>query len=206
MRKRVLNRETTVTSVTLYRDDLDELLKLLNDYHFDIHISDDEFDYDNLADLQHSKGDRVSKLNVRGFHNTTVLDFKVSHNTTLNVLNGDEAFLSVRDFLEKRKRRYLHLISVLVIVLGVATFLVDAALKTRMRWVFIPFIIAGIAFWILMRNKEGAFTRIILTRKHEASSFWKRNKDAIWIVVITAIVTSVMSVLASYFLFRQGIK
>jgi hypothetical protein len=74
-----------------------------------------------------------------------------------------------------------------------AGFVVTMLLTKRAKWVMpsvILFFVSGILFrgWF-----GGLYSRIYLTNKHQVTTFWARNKDKIWLLLIGAIIGAIVS-------------
>lgn len=207
MKKKPSERIKSLWSIKLYKDDIEELLQLLSEYVFAVQLSDKKYEYTGLDEVQNARGDVIRDLNIVGTGSEgsrVQLRFSKA-GTSLEVSNHDEAFLKIVDLLRPRKRILLALISLAVTIPSIFGFAYYMTHRLT--------ILAGIFFVLSLSNGflfmgalDGMLSVVYLTRKHEAPSFWKRNRDAIWIIVLTAVITALVSVASSYFLFRQGIK
>jgi hypothetical protein len=208
MKKKVAIRRKTIPCLKLYRNDVEEILSLLDDYVYEKAISDKTHEYTDLNDLQQERGEIINELFIEGTALGARLELRVSKkgNNSLTVINSDEIFLQLIDSLKTKRRvvlgGLLHLFSLFTLVSYFISYLI---FKNRSVFV-ISLLTTAISGYLLVGWYHGLFSIIYLTPKHQTSSFWKRNNDALWIIVITAVVSSIGTVLVTYFLFKYGIK
>jgi hypothetical protein len=110
MRKRRSARTETYGSVVLYRDDFTELLDLLNSYVFSVTLSDKEYEYENLEELQSKRGEVIRHLQITGHGTASTLILEIpgtARGARLEVVHSDEVFLNVQDFVKKHRRMAL---------------------------------------------------------------------------------------------------
>lgn len=207
MKKKPSERIKSLMSFMLYRNDIEELLELLNGYGFDVQLSDKKYEYTNLEEIKDTQGDVVRDLTITGTGNGSCrVQLKFSRvGSILEVSNHDETFLQMEDLLRPRRRILLTLISGAVAIPSVLGFAV-AMTSNHLPLAVVFFVLCVSTGLLCMSASGGALSVVYLTPKHQAPSFWKRNKDALWIIVLTAIVTALVSVATSYFLFKQGVK
>jgi hypothetical protein len=79
--ERRFNQSRTFSTVVLYRDDLEEIIDVLESRGGKVEISDDDSIYDTLDDLQSRRGDRIKRLTLKfslgTFPNSGDLEFDI---------------------------------------------------------------------------------------------------------------------------------
>lgn len=198
MKKKPSNRGTSFVSVKLYRNDIEELLSLLSDYVYAIEISDDKNIYSDLNELQATCGDRIPSLSIEGTAMGTSFKLELARQSRsyLEVTNRDEVFLRVIDFLKAHRRTRLGVVIIASILAIVAITVLGAIRHTNFVWLLllVVFPIILLKLWA-----NGNLSLIYLMQKHKQESFWTRNKDTIWVGVIVAIVTAIVTWAITYF-------
>jgi hypothetical protein len=207
MKKKALVRTTQFPSVKLYKNDIDEIFSLFNEYVYATEISDGKYDYDDLEDIRQTRGNFIPELFIEGKALNTSFTLKLSRTTGnwLEVRNRDEFYLQMNDVLRSRKRRMLlgsivasGLISFAGIMLG-ATYKIKPIVIISGLLLFMLTILFGM--W-----QRGVLSKIYLTKKHEQPSFWNRNKDDLVKQIVSHIISFGLGLLAAYLLFVKGVK
>src|SRR6266446_8060456 len=106
MKKKNPTRTTKFQSIKLYREDLEEITNILHSHVIVMHLSDNEFEYENLDDLKEGRGEVFRNLLIDGIGTDCSVQLKLSAKlgNELTVYNEDEVFLSLQDLLRKRQR------------------------------------------------------------------------------------------------------
>src|SRR6267143_83890 len=122
MKKRISDRKKTPGSFKLYRNDIEEILALLDEYAYTKTLSDSQYEYDDLDDLEKARGITIRDFTITGTGLGTKFKLSISApiGSILEVTNKDEFYLLLIDFLKKKKRIALgviiHLFSALSII------------------------------------------------------------------------------------------
>lgn len=194
--------------VNLTREDIDEILEALKSSCQKVDIEDEEYEYETLEEIEKVQGKVVkSRLMFRGSYPTIEIILK-GHTAGpyVAVANVDEAFIpfnKIKGILERRKKKPLHLLftppATVILILLVLTPLFLNMLRPDMVPKLLAFVLfVGIITAILLLSKpinKGMFSTITLVMRHEQLSFWARNKDQIWLLVIGAIVGGILTLL-----------
>jgi hypothetical protein len=201
--------------VTLYLDDLEEIIGYLKNVADNIFIETDEYEYKSLDellsntdcetiyDLELASGDQ--KVNI-----LTKITLNLETNRILLYRSDNEerlrgGFEKIKDVLKERERTYLRY---LLIPWSVNATLIGLGLFVMKFWFYLPPFVSPIAIfimlvgciglvWYLVREKN-KYSIIVLKRRSNQISFWKRYKDQIWLLVIGAIVGSVVTIITTY--------
>lgn len=206
MKKKPLMRTTPFWSVNLYRDDVEELLNILHENQYTATIGDSKNSYESLDELREQKGSQVSEFAIEGFGSEAEFQLKISPiGNFLTVTNGDSLFFQVKEFLKAHTRKGLGsaIVGFLVAIITMALLAGFYDHRTTFIIVMFSIIVPTLLLGMFMR---GVLSVIHLSKKHEQLSFWKENKNSVWLVIITAFITGIVSVAVSYFLFKSGIK
>lgn len=200
MRKKPYKRVVSLVSVKLYRDDIEELLAILNSYSYVIEVSDDKNIYSDLDAMKTILGGRISTLTIEGTAVGTSFSLNISNKSQskLQVANRDEVFLQVYEFLRARQRLWIGagmIVGALVLALTVIQLLSDLDFEYRLA---LMALILCLPTYFSMRWTRGNLSTIYLLEKHAQVSFWTRNKDTVWVGIIVAIVTAVVTWLITY--------
>jgi hypothetical protein len=207
MQKKASTRTKNFGSVTLYRAELDALLDLFHANVIAPRVSDRENNYDDLNDLQAERGEVVHDLSITGLGNECEVKIQISRRlgSNLEVVNNDAAFLSLSDILKKRYRNILYYALLFLSILSVGCYF-GFAIYGHRKLTLVSLGATGITAGLFMFCHLGKFSQVYLTRKHQTSSFWRRNKDEIVRQLISNILAFGLGLVAAYFLFKQGIK
>jgi hypothetical protein len=196
MRKRTSTRTETYGSVVLYRDDFTELLDLLNSYVFSVTLSDEEYEYENLDELQNKRGEVIRHVQVTGHGSESTLILEIpstARGARLEVIHSDEAFLNIQDFVKKHRRIALAYLLATLSVFATINLIATMLFTKRLRWSLPSAALLLISVILLRGWYGGLYSRIYLTNRHQVKSFWARNKDKIWLLLIGAIIGAIVS-------------
>jgi uncharacterized membrane protein (DUF106 family) len=176
-----------------------------------VQISDEEYEYDSLDEIEKRAGTRLKELSFLRLSPHLRVHIS-SAGTSLYSIETEHSLadmVRIDELLKSRKRplltRLLHPASLFIFLALLTAGVVKAQSPGFARDLNIASsaLILGMLYFCY---RVGTFSQVFLTYKHEDKSFWARNRDNIVIVIITAIITGVITVVASYFLFKQGIK
>ena len=193
-------------SVSLFRDDLEEIIKILTDKCERVTIEDNEYKYNSLDELFEKRGPTPRRLSITGFEPFVGLNIKIKRaQTTLESFgDGDHLapFYFIHALLEKR-RRFIHLIAITspLFLLMFAHLLFSIRygqqLSKVLSFTIFMTLLASI-YTLLFVHRTGAFSVISLKKQYEQDSFWTRNKDTIWVALIGALVGGLVTWLVTY--------
>lgn len=192
------HRGETIPTVMLYRDDLDEIVDIMQRHCLSTSISDDKFQYESLDDLQKNKGRQIKSVTFGGSEPYVSLSFASRHPYTFLYASGEEEaeaiFLKLRDLLFKRRRAIARLAPWRFWLLMTVAILFGAGLVPR--WIHSPavlmsvnaIVVLSIAMLVLgVATKMGFLSVLFLDRRHEVDTFWQRNRDKILTSLVTAV-------------------
>jgi hypothetical protein len=206
MKKRTMSQAKDFPSCALYLSDLDDILEIMSGINS---ISDQAFEYENLDELKSKRGSNPRELFIENA--PLGLALRIWGAKTQLGRGGNPSaiasFAQIQDILNRNRRKILYLFfsrysAIVAALLFLVLFFLDLP-----RWE--SFISVVLLFsWVIVsfRNQTGGFTRIYLLNRHEQQSFLKSNKDAIIVGIISALISSALSFLVAYLLFRGGIK
>jgi hypothetical protein len=207
LEKKLRNFKPRGPSVVLYREDLEEIIHILRDCCDTAQISDDDFTYESLEELESQKGKRPVSiiLSSRVPPVNLEIDSKIVELKAVGIEGARNAFLRIKDILDRRRNKVttrllnpaLHFIITLV---GLASMF----LFFPTQWpgtVAIGLVLMTVgmcSFLLAIETQGGRFSRISLKRRHEEESFWLRNKDKILPALIVALASSALTALVTY--------
>jgi len=195
--------------VILYLDDLEEIVEILKELPNKVRILADDYELDSLDELQKINRDRLDMLIIK-----VVGPEASSPYISLNFLPNDILFEvdedtaakrgiveKIKEFLKGRRRKLFWL---------TGNHLLAGATTGMSIWFFMPGkILLGCAVlslgliwsWWSFKLRDKKWSVIHLKRRSDSPSFWKRNKDEIAIVVITAIISIVFTSIINWLIF-----
>ena len=162
-------------------------------------------------------GETIKKLTIES--DSPPLSLKIDRNKTELHRGGSVStiapYAQIQTLLKSKRRPVLFalfnpigLFLAVGLMVLVLKFLINPAWP---QWAAIPIalpsaLLLATIFILMSKNLEGGLSKIVLINRHEEQSFLKRNKDAVIVGTISAIVSSGLSFLVAYLLFRSGIK
>ncbi len=215
MKKKLRGEETHFVTLKLYKEDLDEILEIMRAADNKVTIGDDEFIYDSIEELQKRKGRVIKRLDLS--NSASSLTFTMGNREVKNANSGAgdietiSPYTQIKEILNKCRRKpwdtilHPYLIIPIIVSIFVAAFFSYCYLSEKATVAILTPTILMLVLSLVLHH-EGIFSRIVLINKHEEQSFWIRNKDAVIVAVISAIVASALTFLVTYILFTQGIK
>lgn len=187
MKKMELSRNKQCMAVKLYRDDVEEIVRIISSHYESVVISDEEYKYDSIEEFIEKRGTTPRYLGIKSKSHDVTLS--ISHRwlpgTHLWSSGDDKAntcFFAINEVLEKRRRLMTRLLVpaplfVLSLVLFVISLTSNVAYRSALSNVALVVSFAANA-GVLVRC--GAFSSINLSRRHETTTFWSRNSEQ-WI-------------------------
>jgi hypothetical protein len=182
--------------VILYLDDLKEILALASARFSEIEIQGEGYKYASLDDVISTKGRRPKELLIQFPPEPSMFHLHLggSQKNSLETMTAEsDLFQSVKSLLEQRRRALnqfsLGFVAIVPSLLGLALMMrpsSEVGIPPLIEGVVIGillFVPAALTLW-LRQAEDSFFNQIILEKQHEADSFWKRNKDKIWLLLI----------------------
>jgi hypothetical protein len=216
MKPKTHGKLETIPAVKLYREDLDEILFLFHVYCETVTISDANSEYESLDELRQHVGSRVRNIELAGAKPNITLTLMSKGSMLRHLAEGvvltpeetDKADLLIsraKEFLLKRKRLIARILTTPFIsiaccaVFGIGLFL---AWRYPMlgRDLFVLVVLLGVPpiLGIGVATLNGAFRYVTLDSRTTASSFWKRNRDQIKMLLIGGVVGSGFTMLVQW--------
>jgi hypothetical protein len=204
-----------ISSVKLYREDLDAMLAMFKTNCESITISDADFVYESLDDLRTHVGQRVRNIDIAGTKPTVVLRLvssgsELHHRSEGELLTQEETdradllFTRVKEFLLKRRTFLARLFTVPVIVIicagmVITTFILSQRYLQYRDAIMVVGMFGAFAFVFLGGFlNSGGFRYVTLDSKANASSFWARNRDDMIKLVIGTVIGIVSTLIVQY--------
>ena len=199
-------------SANIYKDDLLKIIEILEEICDEVEISDDEYEYDSLEELEQEKGIRPKKISITGRSPHVSIDLK-PRSIWLYRSSSDQksvyAYKSIEDIILKRKNlisilfnKSVGIISCIILFIFLATMPVET-IKTwfpdRLSRLLFLLVLIGTPM-ISFFNGMGSFSFITLRKSHEDGSFFDRNKDDIVKIIIGAIAGAIVTWVLTKFL------
>jgi hypothetical protein len=206
VKKRASHKTTSLFSVKLYRNDLDDILTLLETHRYTKDISDAKNEYMDLADLEHEKGTVIRDLSINGAGDESSLKLHLGKGgITLEVNNDDGLYFLLKALLRSKTRIGLGIFVHLFVGFAIVGFFtIPRFLNDR----FVPLSVLALlaSAFLLAGWYAGGFSVVYLTQKHLLPSIWKRNKDTILVATISAFVSAALTFAITYYFFLKGCK
>jgi hypothetical protein len=197
-------------SVTLFRDEIDNILTILTTSCESITISDDQYQYDSLEELQEKQGNTIKNISLAG--HKPFITLQVKQDMPYVILSGGNhedslvPYTKVKELLQRHRRSILttifHPISAVsgfILLIAVLVVIdVKAGFRIPKDWVWVLVFAIGLSIaYTAATIRLGAFSFINLSRRHQQKSFWARNKDAIITGIISAIVGGIIALIVA---------
>jgi hypothetical protein len=174
-------------SVSLSRQDLDEILHVLTSACDTVGIRDNEFQYDSFEDMAEVQGSTVRRLVLEGFLPSITLTIQPRRFPGIFLISNDSpeaaaAFLQIRHILE-RCRHWLSYgpngwtWSVFVPAFAGQRLFTDWPSSKTIYVAGVLVLIAG--QWITFTARTGWLSRISLVRRPRHEAFWERHGEKI---------------------------
>lgn len=197
MKKLLSGKKKEILPLTLYKEDLEELYQIIYEKCENVTISDDVYEYENMAELlTYHKGRDIKELALKGWR------------PYINLYIGDLSYLSVSEdtessiylytrcaeILEKRKRWFAFLLNKYFgyIACFIAGESFSDSFSSYLSLKIFGLFCALYALLSLFLYNHGILYRIATVSVHERQNFFTRNKDEIlkWLLftALTALV------------------
>lgn len=193
-------------SITFFRDDVEEILAILNATCKNVTISDGTYSFGSVDELIQTKGSRPRELSLSGGSPYVSLSIKPLTLTGVHLYaDGSEGaeipFLKTKEYLRRRARRLgLSLpLPWVLLGMGILTNILNLRFPDLIPiWIPMAFnILASITF-LNRLIERGVFCRIRLERRHEATTFWSRNGERIIVGLIGVILGALVKELVTW--------
>jgi len=189
--RRIRNTQSwSYDSLMLFREDLEELLRIFNPTGAAdaITILDDECEYSSLEEVGQEKGDRLDHLIIRSRKPGIMLELrrkpKLLNLFTLETTDeADAAYFRANEFLQPKRRPLNSYVTFgLRLLLIIAIFLELMLWTARPTFLSMHFLVLSIAILLLCTMSlplldQATFYLVSLARKHQSPSFWTRKRD-----------------------------
>ncbi|MGD9639581.1 MAG: hypothetical protein AB7U85_11110 [Alphaproteobacteria bacterium] len=188
-------------SVNLFKDDLVKIIELLSEVCEIVEISDDEYEYESLEELQQTKGLTPKKISISGRNPNVSIDLK-QRGSWLYRISSDQqsiyAYKGIEDIFVKKRNIIGRLFNRTV---GVIFFIFFAVTSKEIIINWFPDLVQRIMFVVLLMgvpiisfcNEWGFFSYITLKKSHEEFNFFERNKDDIIKIIIGAVIGALIT-------------
>jgi hypothetical protein len=199
-------------TVKIYKNDAAEILEIFKlGGNGKVTISDKEYEYESLEEIEKQSGAKLKELDFVRYspHLRVSLGTSGAYIYSIDTEQSLADMVRIQELLKSRKRPVVSKLLHPITLLGLVSLAILGFRKASLE--FFPMALNSGSMILLGATLcfcyyVGSFSQVFLTFKHEEKSFWARNKDNLVIVVITAIITGLITVIASYYLFKQGIK
>lgn len=200
-------------SVNLFRDDLNKIIDILSEISEKVIISDGEFEYDSLDELENEKGLRPKKIDLKVYEPYVAINIQTY---SIFLYRGDSgkdsiyAFKVIEEILKQRRtilsKIFNPIVGIIALVfLMVVFFIPNETIKLWFpsRWsrlgLLVPlFVILVVSPIISFVTNFGALSSINLQKSYDQTSFLYRQKDDLIKLIIGALLGALLTLLISY--------
>jgi hypothetical protein len=206
-------RQETFWSVNLNRDDLEHIVALVRQICEQVVVSDRTHEYDTLDEVLETAGPHPKELNILGVRPHMELDLrwggsKITYAEVGDKRDGPERpgedlFFRIKDFLLRRKHFmakapgfFLILVALLgglVCIVGSQKYAPQSYVATALAIVGISLIFGGGAMATFVKG----VARLSVAQKGSESSFWSRNKDRIFMLLVGALISEIIHIVSA---------
>ena len=199
------SKSQSFPSVELFLSDLEEIYEILTETSKEINISSGEYVYESLRDLRENNPQKIKKLEFQGHNPYISLSFKKSVNSVwLHIgdvtKESENAFYRISAILNKKKLPLSKFFTFpLFVIFNIIFFILLCIPKDLIQnifpskisflsFVFLPLILSIFCFLF----STGYLSKINLINKNERSTFIKRKKDDIILLIMGAIIGTII--------------
>lgn len=200
------SKSQSFPSVELFLSDLEEIYEILTETSKEINISSGEYVYESLRDLRENNPQKIKKLKFQGHNPYISLSFEKSINSVWLYIGdvtkeSENAFYRISAILNKKKLPlskfftfplFVIFLSIFFILLYIPKDLIQKISPSKissLSFVFLPLILSFFCFLF----STGYLSKINLINKNERSTFIKRKKDDIILLIIGAIIGFILN-------------
>jgi len=207
---KAIPRSTSVheqlVAVRLYRDDLERIVGLLRDAGLDTLVADSSFRYDSFDELQKVQGKSPGHLTIEGKEPESHDSVSISKSGQFWYVSssGDKHHALAREIeglLRARQSAVEHLPLHWMFQSDIFLFLIGTLIRLRSASVSSTFIaVATVVFLgtLVLTTYWRLYAKVVLNYRHEAG-FLARNRDAILLLLLGAVIGVVVRSLFSLF-------
>jgi hypothetical protein len=195
--------------VKLYLDDLKHIYEILKERVKSIEITTEDYEVEDINQLKNLEIKKLHRLSIECSNPYITIEF---HPSSASIYFAEDSTYNrgilseIEDIISKRKvflGRFLTSFWANFLIGGLigGSFIGMLVMPKTYAWLFLAleliFILSMIFLW---RFAFRSYSTIILLERKEESSFWKRNRDQIFIVIIGAIAGSLVTIFALWIL------
>src|ERR1700730_9487896 len=208
MKAKTRVKEEALPAVRLFRNNLDDLTNLFREHASDITFSDNQYFYDDLAEMREKTGPRLRQLQIGSSNPAATLSFVPGIGIKLNVTaSGDDdsqenknanlLFLRVKDYLDGQRTSTARFMSRTVygVIVGIGALAMSLSLltspsdggKLTLDYRHSVLLLVGLLVLVLtviLSARTSTAYFVYYGYPTELTSFWKRKKDDLILVVI----------------------
>ncbi len=201
------SKDARIQPVKLFRDELDEILSKMRSICSEIELFDDKHQFESLDDIKKNLGMTIRKLSIQGKNPSIRIDFgDMFGEVSLSVYSNEAAaialFYELRDFLmQKRlfvsKINYSYVWNLIGVVIGLTPSVLIFKTQISNYPVIVYLLLAMLVMTVILImlnliKQKGSL--LYLEPRHNVD-FWKVNKDKIIVALVTAIFSSIVTLL-----------
>jgi len=184
-----------LSPVTLYIDDISEILEKMEHVCKEIKLGDEKYKYESLEELKKHRGNKVKEIEICGYY--PFLTLEIGKYVNISTSGETEAVIglwySLKDYLKRKSPWYSKILTAgswgisSLLLLSLLPLVLITFPKIKEPY-FNVMAISGF-FYILSFLVRLKGSTIYLERKHQISNFWGRNRDKIIMLLIGSILT-----------------
>ncbi|MCG8094133.1 MAG: hypothetical protein JAZ17_11000 [Candidatus Thiodiazotropha endolucinida] len=182
----------------LYRTDINQIVEMMSDRGLDVKISDEDYEYESLDEVQEQKGNRVYKLNIDADKDNSIYKSMYllieKDGITLQSHKDDHLiplWYEIKELISKRTPWYARFMSpfgwasaafVWLLFGPKADEISNLQQSMALAWLVVLTLFLLVSFFssYYRRTNRG----IYLQKQHEVLGFWQRNGDKIFMLAI----------------------
>ena len=203
------SKSQSFPSVELFLSDLEEIYEILTETSKEINISSGEYVYESLQDLKENNPQKIKKIEFQGYNPYISLKFKKSLSSANSVWlyignvtkESENAFYRISAILNRKRLPlskfftfplFFIFYSIFFILLYIPYDLIQKIFPSKisiLSFIFLPLILSIFCFLF----STGYLSKINLINKNKRSTFIKRKKDDIILLIIGAIIGFILN-------------
>jgi hypothetical protein len=208
MKKKILSVTKILEPTTLYLDDIEQIIKIIDSVPLKITLETNEYEYDTLKELEKELAGKTIynlKISAGEIFNPPFLMLILQSKAAMIHISEDDItsrglLEKIIDYISKRERKYVKTWPPIVLNTFMVINLIALSSYFWMKSLYIEIVwyIFGITMLFLThsvfayRERTKHYSTIILKKYIAGESFWTKHKDQIIVGIIVGIIGAIV--------------